>query len=257
MEWPWDGEAATLDQAADYPLHDACERGDVALVVHLCESGHAGLVEVDLQRNWTPIQYAAANGHTAVCARLLSARAQACTLQTSCEPLELALHSDSWPTITLFLRILRKREQLVQAARHMFVSSSSSSSSSSAAIAPDDQPASSAPVPPPPVRRGVKSGPAAVASSSSSSEQPSRAHAAGVIVGAGYVMTGSLAHAAVLPTAVREHRGCARSRPRTWGHTAACVPPPLLQPPSVLLPSIAQRRSRDRHARVPRHPCVR
>ena len=60
-EWPWYGEAATLDWAADYPLHDAAEQGDATLVRALLHS-RANPSLAEPQRGWTPLQYGAACG---------------------------------------------------------------------------------------------------------------------------------------------------------------------------------------------------
>jgi hypothetical protein len=65
-DYPWDGEASTLDWSETYSLHAAAEAGLVDEVRRLLD------LAVDLtdahepHRGWTPLQYALAGSHEAV-----------------------------------------------------------------------------------------------------------------------------------------------------------------------------------------------
>ena len=122
-EWPWYGEAATLDWAADYPLHDAAEQGDATLVRALLHS-RANPSLAEPQRGWTPLQYGAACGHHAVCQALLAAGVSLLEddpeAELACPPLLLAFNSDSWPLTHLLLKELKRRGQLSEAGRVLF-----------------------------------------------------------------------------------------------------------------------------------------
>ena len=217
MEWPWHGEAGTLDWSSDYPLHHACEEGDEQTAQSLLESG-ADVNELEPQRLWSPLQYAAGSGHLGACQLLIAAGASLLEEPPGdppCTPLLLALNSGCWPLSRLLLTELRSRGQLVHAGRALFVQPAVGG------------PAADAPVVSPPVARAtsLKPPPAAADGAAvpplSATLAPSRyrsspadapdeesRHSGGrsVIVGPGYCITGGLAHACLLTSAVRTAR---------------------------------------------------
>ena len=117
MEWPWNGEAATLDWATDYPLHDAAERGAEDEVRSLLSQGADPHLQ-EPQRNWVPIQYAAACGHAHACEVLLAAGAS--LLDDSCAPLQLAFNSGSFAACQVLLAQLKARGHLTESGRSLF-----------------------------------------------------------------------------------------------------------------------------------------
>ena len=97
-DYPWDGEASTLDWSETYSLHAAAEAGLVDEVRRLLD------LAVDLtdahepHRGWTPLQYALAGSHEAVVVLLLERGASAhntslATGEPPCPPLLLAFNS--------------------------------------------------------------------------------------------------------------------------------------------------------------------
>ena len=62
-EWPWHGEAGTLDWSSDYPLHHACEEGDEQTAQSLLKSG-ANVNERTTGTGWSALHCAAERDNT-------------------------------------------------------------------------------------------------------------------------------------------------------------------------------------------------
>jgi hypothetical protein len=214
-EWPWYGEAATLDWAADYPLHDAAEQGDATLVRALLHS-RANPSLAEPQRGWTPLQYGAACGHHAVCQALLAAGVSLLEddpeAELACPPLLLAFNSDSWPLTHLLLKELKRRGQLSEAGRVLFARCAGRPPDAAAvAVARTTSRAPAAAVPTaahaalPPSR--FRSSPADTKTQQDAVHGRRGGPGGGsVILGPGYCVTGGLAHACLLTSAVQAER---------------------------------------------------
>ena len=187
--WPWNGEAATLDWAVDYPLHASAEGGVADAVLAQIAAGQ----DVDLvepQREWTPLQYAAANAHEECCRALVAAGAF-----VAAGPLLLALDASAFSIVRLLLQHAGDRHDAC--ARSLFRERKPLSAWTL------DGPLSSpaAVIAPPPHR--VRTGPATAAVPGS---RPPPASA--VVFGSGYVLTGTmLAHARLLATSSAAREG--------------------------------------------------
>ena len=218
MQFPWHGEASTLDWADAYPLHAAAEASEAETVRTLLASGADTVDSIEPQRGWTPLQYAIASACLKTSAVLIEAgatmhSASLASGEPPCPPLLLALHSGNWSLCTLLLRHLRREGLLSEAGAAVFASTPAPVVAAkqlsnvpllqppgALEVQPSDVPP--APAPTAEVPRRVKTGPAAQNAPTRQAARPQAART--LICGPGYVVVGEVAHSALLSSSLFE-----------------------------------------------------